>query len=133
MKWQLDALRWIWQNVPGTPVLAQADLGYYREGGLLLTSFSGLPTIVGMHAAEQRPATAVANRQRDVYLLYSTEDVRVAEEIMARYNVRLILVGPLEHEIYPAEGLAKFAALAATGDLERAYANEALTIYRVPE
>jgi len=133
MKWQLDALRWIWQNVSGTPVLAQADLGYYREGGLLLTSFSGLPTIVGMHAAEQRPASAVANRQRDVYLLYSTEDVRVAEEIMARYSVRLILVGPLEREIYPAEGLAKFAALAATGDLERAYANEALTIYRVPE
>ncbi len=133
MSWDLEALRWLWRNVPGTPVLAQADVGYYREGGLMPTSYSGLPTIVGMHAAEQRPGEQVAARQRDVRLLYSTTDEAEARTLLGRYDVRYVYVGQLERAVYPGEGLAKFEQMAASGGLVRAFRNERVTIYRVPK
>jgi len=49
-----EAIRWLQENVPGTPILAEAPVGYYREFGVRASSFTGLPTLVGMHESEQR-------------------------------------------------------------------------------
>jgi uncharacterized membrane protein len=130
--YDLEAIRWLWEHVGGTPVLAQADLGYYREGGLLPASFTGLPTIVGMHEVEQRPWEQVAARQSDVARLYNTVDISELRLLLTRYGVRYVYVGQLERTIYRLEGLAKFEALAASGALERAYQNERVTIYHIP-
>ncbi len=132
LRYDLEAIRWLWENVTGTPVLAQADLGYYREGGLLPASFTGLPTIVGMHEAEQRPWEQVAARQSDVARLYNTVDVGELHLLLARYDVRYVYVGQLERTVYRPEGLTKFEALAASGALERVYQNERVTIYHIP-
>ena len=127
-----EALAWLWDNVPGTPVVAEAGVGYYREGGLRVASFTGLPTIVGMHENEQRPPEEVAARQRDAERLFATTDVAEFRAIAARYGVRYVYVGQLERIVYPVAGLTKFAALAAEGALERVYRNERVDIYHLP-
>ncbi len=132
LSYDREALAWLWANMPGTPVLAEAEIGYYREFGLRVASFTGLPAIVGMHENEQRPPEEVAARQRDAARLFTTADLAEWRAIVARYGVRYIYVGPLERILYPAEGLDKFESLAAAGGLERVYANERVTIYRVP-
>ena len=42
-----EAIAWLWEHVEGTPVISEAPLGYYREGGLRVASYTGLPTVVG--------------------------------------------------------------------------------------
>jgi YYY domain-containing protein len=127
-----EAIAWLWQNVPGTPVLAEAVLGYYREGGLRVSSYTGLPTLVGMHEREQRPAQQVAQRESDVERLYDTEDAEEFWRLAQQYQVRYIYVGQLERAVYAGSGLAKFEQMAAQGSLAVVYRNPQVVIYRVP-
>jgi YYY domain-containing protein len=66
-----EAIAWLWANVQGTPVMAVAPLGYYREGGTLATAYTGFPALVGLHSSEQRPWEEVALRQSDADALYT--------------------------------------------------------------
>jgi len=47
---------------------------------------------------------------------------------LQRYNVRYLIVGPVERLYYPATGLAKFATMA---ELRVAYENEGVRVYEV--
>jgi YYY domain-containing protein len=132
LQYDRAAIAWLWENVEGTPVLAEAAIGYYREGGLRVSSYTGLPTLVGMHQSEQRPYGQVAMRQSDADGLYETTNVQRLFELIERHRVSYIYVGQLERRVYGADGLAKFEMLAAEGALERAYANDRVVIYRVP-
>jgi YYY domain-containing protein len=127
-----EAIAWLWEHVAGTPVLAEAPIGYYREGGLRATSYTGLPTLVGMHQVEQRPWEEVGARERDAERLFKGRDEAEFWEIVARHHVRYIYVGQLERVLYGGYGLDKFDRLANAGSLERAYANDRVTIFRVP-
>jgi YYY domain-containing protein len=127
-----EAIAWLWEHVQGTPVLAEAPVGFYREGGLRVSSYTGLPTLVGAHQYEQRPWEMAAARQRDAERIYQTQDARELGELLARHQVRYIYVGPLERALYPAAP-DKFEALAEAGALERVYRNEQVDIYRVPD
>jgi YYY domain-containing protein len=127
-----EAIAWLWANVPGTPVIAEAPLGYYREGGLRVSSYTGLPTLVGAHQREQRPWDQVDRRERDAEAIYTTHDVERLFGLLDRHRVRFIYVGPLERVAYPAGALAKFEDLADAGRLRRAYGNEGVVIYEVP-
>ncbi|MHB0858444.1 MAG: DUF2298 domain-containing protein [Anaerolineae bacterium] len=128
-----EAIAWLWEHVQGTPVLVEAPLGYYREGGLRVSSYTGLPTLLGAHENEMRPAEQVAVRQRDADLIYQTEDPAALFEVLARQRVRYIYVGQLERYTYAEAGLNKFEMLAQEGRLQRAYRNARVTIYQVPE
>jgi uncharacterized membrane protein len=50
---------------------------------------------------------------------------------MRDLNVGYVYVGTLERILFPIEGLRKFDALVAQGDLEVAYRNPEVAIYRV--
>jgi len=52
----------------------------------------------------------------------------VARQVLQRYNVRYLIVGPVERLYYPATGLAKFATMA---ELRVAYENEGVRVYEV--
>jgi uncharacterized membrane protein len=55
LEYDYEALRWLQENVKGTPVLAEAKIGFYREGGMRVASYTGLPTpLGGLHQNEQR-------------------------------------------------------------------------------
>jgi uncharacterized membrane protein len=127
-----EALAWLRQHVPGAPVVAEAALGYYREGGSAVASWTGLPIPLGpQHEAEQRLQAPLGERESEVRELYQTPDPAQAERLIKELSVSYIYVGQLERIAYGDVGLAKFETMVQAGQLERAYSNQAVSIYRV--
>jgi len=131
LKYDREAIEWLWENVEGTPVIAEAPLAFYREGGLRVSSYTGLPTIVGAHEREQRPWDQVGPREEDAAALYTTTDIAQTLAILERYRIRYIYVGQLEQAAYAGPGLDKFPDLAREGVLALAFHNEKVDIYKV--
>ncbi|MCC6162650.1 MAG: glycosyltransferase family 39 protein [Acidobacteria bacterium] len=107
-------IRWLLDTAVGTPVVAEAQTDQYQWGGRI-SAHTGLPTILGWtwHARQQRaalPVSLVARRWRDVRRLYGSRSSDEAWRIARRYDVTYLVVGHLERQTYPAEGLDKFAA-----------------------
>jgi uncharacterized membrane protein len=138
-----DAIRWILENVDGSPVVAEAPAGmyevdgstaaydYYRAGGLRVASLTGLPTFVGQHQYEQRPAYQVGQRESDGQAFFRTTDLALARRLMRELRVGYIYIGPLERILFSPDALRKFDVLVDAGELEIAYQNPDVTIYRV--
>jgi uncharacterized membrane protein len=125
-----QAIRWLQENVPGTPVLAEAPIGYYREFGVRVSSFTGLPTLMGMHESEQRYGWQVGPRSSQARNLYTMSDPQRTMDLVHELNVEYIYLGPLERVEYHNVS-AKFEHLAQIGQIEVVYRNELVTIYRV--
>ena len=132
LRYDYDALRWLLDNVEGTPVVAEALIGYYREGGLRVASFTGFPTLLGFHQeGEQRYGWQTGPRRSQAEEFWRTTDVTQAQQLMVELGIDYIYVGQLERIVTPAESLAKFEQMAAEGLLEVAYSNDQVIIYRV--
>ncbi len=109
------AIRWMQANVPGSPVIVEANTPEYRWG-TRFTIYTGLPGVVGWnwHQRQQRaitPDTWVYERIDAVGNFYQTLDVLAAQDFLRKYNVHYIVVGTLERVVYPPDGLAKFAQM----------------------
>ncbi|MHB1355162.1 MAG: DUF2298 domain-containing protein [Anaerolineae bacterium] len=132
LRYDRQAIEWLWSNVSGTPVLVEAAVGYYREGGSRIAAYTGLPTLIGGHQREQRPWEIVGPHEQAAAEIYMTTSEERLWELARQYDVRYIYLGQLERLAHPGAGLDKFSRLAAEGKLERVYANERTEIYRVP-
>ena len=139
------ALKWLLDNVRGTPVVAEAPAGsytegeeqisydYYRAGGLRVASTTGLPTFVGQHQYEQRPAAQVHAQMTRGMEFFRTTDLAVARRLIRELHVAYVYVGQLERILFSSDSLRKFDVLADAGELEVAYENDDVSIYRVIE
>ena len=96
-----------------------------------ISSYTGLPTLVGAHQREQRPMGEVIIREEDVKRLYETPDQREALELIEKYHIEYIYLGQLERIAYAPQGLPKFQWMQDDGVLQIAYQNSKVTIYRV--
>lgn len=123
LRHDLDAIRWLQANAPGNAIVAEAPIGYYREGGLRLTSFTGLPTLVGMHQGEQRPWTQVTPRQQDAETIYTSTDPQRVADVLERLRVRYVYWGQLERAAYPQNDGRALARLEEQGTLRRVLEN----------
>ena len=143
-----EAIRWLQDHVVGTPVLAEAKIGYYREGGMRVASYTGLPMpLGGLHQSEQRWPDQIGQRDGVYMEFWNTPDPERAWALIQELGIRYIYIGQLERTLYdPARtpslrewgvthfdpaGYAKYEALLAQGRLEVAYENERTRIYRV--
>ncbi|MFX1355556.1 MAG: DUF2298 domain-containing protein, partial [Promethearchaeota archaeon] len=126
-----QAINWFLENVTGTPVVAEAPLPYYREFGLKVASYTGLPTLLGAHQNEQRYDWQVGQRSADAETLYLITDLEQTRELIARMNISYIYVGQLERTIYPFEGLDKFEDMRGFGEVVLVYENPGVKIYQV--
>jgi uncharacterized membrane protein len=133
LQWDYDAIQWLQNNIKGTPVVAEAPIAYYREGGLRVSTFTGLPTLVGMHQSEQRWGDVVGRREEQGRLLFDTSDINQAQRILRDLNVSLVYIGQLERapKLYAAAGIAKFEQMAQQGMLRELYRNQGVVIYAV--
>ncbi|MFQ5595251.1 MAG: DUF2298 domain-containing protein, partial [Anaerolineae bacterium] len=131
LKYTYDALRWLLDNVQGTPVVAQANIGYYREGGLQVASYTGLPALIGFHQSEQRYDFQVGPRASKADALFRTNDVEQALDIIHELDVSYIYVGQLERAWYSEPAIQKFEDMRELGLLEVVYENPKVTIYHV--
>ncbi|TFG49569.1 MAG: hypothetical protein E4H33_02010 [Anaerolineales bacterium] len=107
-----DAIRWMQDNVQGSPVIVEANQVEYHWG-TRYTVYTGLPGVVGWnwHQRQQRTTTPhewVYSRVDDVNVFYDTADLGFAKEFLEKYQVSYIIVGQLERAKYLAEGINKF-------------------------
>jgi uncharacterized membrane protein len=130
----LRAIEWLWDNVPGSPVIAEGNAPLYSWGSRV-SIYTGLPTIIGWdwHQTQQRFGFRhmIEERLRDVRTLFTDANPQRALEILRRYNVRYVYVGELERVYYPEAGLRKFDEMVGR-DLELVYDQDRVRIYRVP-
>ncbi|MFN8594399.1 MAG: DUF2298 domain-containing protein [Thermomicrobiales bacterium] len=136
------AIAWLWQNVAGSPVIAEASIGPYRCNGSRISAATGLPTILGWerHEEQQRYPDTLPGRVDDVRRLYTSPNVEEKERILRKYNVAYVVVGDVER-VYPlnnnecsptgsADGIAAFDDMLGT-TLEVAFTSDGTTIYHV--
>ena len=127
------AIRWMLENVEGTPVILEGQAPLYRWGSRF-SVYTGLPTVVGWdwHQKQQRWAyqERVDQRGRDVAAAYESSNGAVAWHVLRKYRVEYVVVGGLERAYYPPAGLEKFEHMVGEG-LQVAYRDGAVTIYRV--
>lgn len=112
-------IRWLQENVEGSPVIMEGHTPTYRWGNRV-SIYTGLPAVVGWqwHQEQQRwdYQDDIAQRIFEVKKFYETPDPSVAIDIALKYNVQYIYVGPLERAYYPAEGIQKFDYMAVLMD-----------------
>ncbi len=106
------AIRWMQENVQGSPVIVEANTPEYRWGSRF-TVYTGLPGVVGWnwHQRQQRavtPDTWVYDRVNAVGDFYNSQDRQQVKSFLKTYAVKYIIVGQLEHAVYSAQGLQKF-------------------------
>ena len=134
LRYDYEAIRWLQQNVSGTPIIAEAKVGYYREGGMRVAAYTGLPSILGgLHQNEQRPAAQVGQRDMVVNEFWTTTDPTRAWQLIDQLDISYIYLGQIERITYGANVGAKFEQLVEQGKLTVVFENEKTKIYRVRE
>ena len=129
------AIRWMQENVQGSPVIVEANLRDLYRWGSRFTVYTGLPGVVGWewHQQQQRavlPGTWVSDRIAEVDNFYTGTDLAAARDFLRKYNVKFIILGQQERGKYPGPGLDKFPA--ADGSLWKSvYQDGDTVIYEV--
>jgi len=105
------AIRWMQDNVQGSPVIVEANCPEYRWC-TRFTIYTGLPGVVGwnFHQRQQRVFTStwVEERVASVGNFYNSLDVEFTRAFLKTHDVKYIIVGQLERAAYTPEGIAKF-------------------------
>jgi len=131
LKYDYEAIRWFLRNVKGTPVVAEAPIGYYREFGCRVASFTGLPTLLGMHQNEQRYGDQVGSRAGEANEFFTNPDIQRTLQLIQKLRITYIYIGQLERIAYQPPALAKFEEMARQGLLKVVFRNEGTVIYQV--
>jgi uncharacterized membrane protein len=127
-------IRWMQENVKGSPVIVEANTVEYRWG-TRYTIYTGLPGVVGWswHQRQQRalfPGDWVTSRIQEISDFYNTSDPAAAKAFLVKYDVKYIIVGQLERSMYNSAGLTKFER--GNGTIWKSvYSNADTVIYQV--
>jgi YYY domain-containing protein len=130
-----NAIRWLQENVQGSPVIVEGHVSEYRWGSRY-TIYTGLPGVVGWnwHQRQQRGVAGVdqwvTQRVDEIGSFYNTDSAEQAVDFLERYDVRYIIVGQMERAMYDPIGIAKF--MQYEGELwHEAYSDGQTVIYEV--
>jgi YYY domain-containing protein len=125
------ALRWMQDNIQGTPVVLEGRSPVYRWGSRV-SIYTGLPTLLGwdVHQGQQRAGftSMLQERQRDVERAYASPNPQEALNVLRKYDVKWVVIGGLERAYYAPAGLAKFSQMP---QLRLAYDADGVQIYGV--
>jgi uncharacterized membrane protein len=133
LKWDLDAIEWLRQNVQGIPTIVEASTPLYRWGSRV-SIYTGLPAVIGWdwHQKQQRsilPGQVIERRIQDTNAIFASTDQQQIKHLLELYNVQYIYVGALERTYYAGAGIDKFNQ---PNDLwSLAYSNEQVSIFKV--
>jgi YYY domain-containing protein len=99
-----DAIKWIQENIRGTPVILEAssDDSSYRYVSRVSAN-TGLSTVIGWTRHERfwgRDDDEIWTRLEDVNSIYSTSSKKKALELMNKYKVSYVYIGQLERQTY---------------------------------
>jgi YYY domain-containing protein len=135
LEYDREAIDWIRENIPGSPVMLEGNAPLYRWGSRIAV-YTGLPTVIGWdwHEKQQRSVidpAIIDQRVQAVRDMYNNPDVDAAVKLMNDYRVKYIYVGDLEREYYEAAGLMKFDEMVSTGAAQVVYQNDHVKIYEL--
>jgi len=120
-----DAIQWINEGLP-VGVIAEAIGGSYSQYARVSTH-TGLPTVLGWggHEVQWRGnADLQGSRQGDIQRLYETTSWEEAAELLDRYEIQYVYVGPLELSTYVRLNEDKFETF-----MNKIYDNGVVRIY----
>jgi YYY domain-containing protein len=122
----LDGLRWLEGSAPGDPgaidwlrehapsgsvVLESVGDDYSAFGHARISTFTGLPTVMGWPGHELQWGHDPAQRRQEVERIYRATDAATARALLEPYDVRYVVVGPLERTDHGDAGVAKWDEL----------------------
>jgi YYY domain-containing protein len=137
----LDGLGWLRERAPGDigaidwlrdhaaggdVVLESVGDDYSSFGHARISTFTGLQTVLGWPGHERQWAHSVGTRREDVAQMYESPSADAVSALLRRYEVRYVVVGPLELTDHGEEGLAKWDALG-----ERVYDGGGTVVWRL--
>jgi uncharacterized membrane protein len=125
-----EAVRWLNDNVSGTPVILEAVGDPFTEGGRI-SSRTGLPTVLEWptHQVGNRGgAGPLGQRRQEVEQVYTAASFDEVRAILDKYDVEYVVVGGFEKLQYGEAGLGKFGE-----SMETVFQNDGVTIYRMPQ
>jgi YYY domain-containing protein len=107
----LAAVEWLKAHARGAPVVLEAPGGGYEHNGRISMA-TGFPTLLGWEGHEHQwrgERQEIDPRKADIERLYKSTEPAELKQLLAKYNVRYVIVGDPE--------IAKFALSAA--DIDR--------------
>lgn len=129
----LPLIKWLRENVEGSPVIVEAVGPLYRWTGRI-SEYTGLPAVIGWdwHQIQQRTdyASLVQQRRTDVQRFYTDPSTFQAEQFLRKYNVQYVIVGTEERIHGTPEALSRLDAMPALSEVFRDGPN---VIYRVDQ
>ena len=84
---------------------------YSPDGHARISTFTGLPTVLGWPGHELQWGHREGTRRADVERLYREPDPGAARPLLERYGIRYVVAGPLERADHGRAGEAKWDAL----------------------
>ena len=108
----VEAIAWLNDNAPdGAVVLESVGEDYSAFGHGRISTFTGLPTVLGWPGHELQWGHDAGSRLQDVATLYETTSTTEARELLDRYDIRYVVVGPLERTDHGDAGVEKWDEL----------------------
>lgn len=98
----MNAIKWLQDNVKGDNVVLEADGDSYTDYQRV-SVLTGLPTVLGWHTHEwlwNNEYSIVEERQTDITELYTGNAVEEKKEVIDKYNINYIFIGTKEYEKY---------------------------------
>jgi YYY domain-containing protein len=127
------ALVWIARNTQPRDIVLTAAGSSYDDATGRVAAVTGRPTLLGWSGSHERlwrrrspeVLDEIAARERDIPVIYTTTSPAVARQLLERYHVQYLFVGPAERRLYGGPGLDKFDAF-----LELVFQQGQVRIYR---
>ncbi len=124
---EYEAIEFLKRDASPDSALVEA-VGEWFDAGLISRS-TGIPTVFNWpgHQIQWRGSPeAFDGREQDVATIYQTQDIETARNLLEKYDVEYVYVGPRERDKYGTEGLDKFAAF-----MEMPFDQDDVAIYKL--
>lgn len=122
------AIDWLNNEAASESRIVEAVGGSYTEHGRI-SAATGLPTLLGWagHERQWRGSDELFfTREEDIREIYESEDEVITDELLRRYEVTYVVIGPRERAAYPSLDVAKFDSLG-----EKVLESNGVSIYQV--
>jgi YYY domain-containing protein len=97
------AIQWLQQNArmddQAPPVILEAPGGSYNYEGRI-SAFTGFPAVLGwaVHESQWRGSyDEQGKREQDIQTIYTTSDSDLTRQLLKKWNVKYVILGPTEH------------------------------------
>jgi uncharacterized membrane protein len=131
-------IAWVRANVPDDAIVLEAPFegGYDPQYGRVATA-TGRPTLLGWRNHEDQwrgGQPDVRAKLGDIYddamTIYTTPDTNRARELLDKYGIDYVYVGPIEQQFATAKGAPPEALRKFESFMDRAWGTEGVTIYK---